>query len=108
MWAKQENGSEKIVRSPIEASIGDEAIKAMTISTVILTLVIGGDIYQHMKAFCIAIGLPTANRGETKFFHIVGGFTLAILSLCQIMFSAAINIISYYQIISSTTIMDIY
>ena len=61
-----------------------------------------------MKAFCIAIGLPTANRGETRFFHVFGGSLLACLSLCQIMFSAAIQIISYYQIISSQTIMDIY
>jgi hypothetical protein len=53
----------------------------MGISTVILSLVIGGDVYQHMKAFCIAIGLPFAKLGDTKCFHIVGGIFLAICSL---------------------------
>ena len=88
MWAYKtdsftdKNFNNNIIKSVIDQSLGDEAIKAMMISTVILTLVIGGDIYQHMKAFCIAVGLPTANRGETTFFHVFGGGLLACLSLC--------------------------
>ena len=68
MWAYRnnvDNTDEKIeiIKSKIDVTLSDEAKKAMLISVIILTVHIGSDIYQHMKSFCIAVGLPFANRG---------------------------------------------
>ena len=80
----------EIVRSKIDVTLADEAKKAMLISTMILTVAIGSDIYQHMKSFCIALGLPFANRGETTYFHVFAGGLLACLQLCQILISSGL------------------
>lgn len=46
MWAyKTNDNTVEYVKSKIDQNIGDQAIEAMAISTVILTLVIGNDVY---------------------------------------------------------------
>ena len=46
MWAYKTNADSTVyIKSEINQNIGDQAIEAMAISTVILTLVIGNDVY---------------------------------------------------------------
>ena len=62
----------------------------MIVSTVIVTLKIASDVYEHSTAAFIALGLPYVKKGEIKCFHVVGSYILALLSFCQIIFCAAI------------------
>ena len=68
----------------------------MLISTIIISLKTATDAYEHSKGFFIAVGLPFAKVGKVKWFHVIGSYILAILSIFQIMFSAAIQFMSFY------------
>lgn len=66
--------------SPFNEEQADEALMAMLISTIILTLKVATDVYEHSKGFFIAVGLPFAKVGEIKCFHVICSYFLAILS----------------------------
>lgn len=69
----------KGINSPFPKEMQDEACFAMLISTIIMTITIGVDVYMHTKAFCIAIGLPFSKLGKVKCFHYFGAILLAIM-----------------------------
>lgn len=68
----------------------------------------GYEVYTHMKAFYIAIGLPFSGRGKIRCFHIFGSIILSILALTQVFLTKSLMYISFYQIIGSREIMDIF
>ena len=80
----------------------------MSISFIVMSMYAAFDVYQHSKAFCIALGLPYSNRGKITMFHIVCANLLGFFSMIQNFFSVQIMYMSFYLILSSKEIMQIY
>ena len=72
----------------------------MIISYLVLSMIIAYDIYQHSKAFLIAVGLPYSKRGQISIFHLLGSNFLALFAYLQIIFSIEFFYMSFYLILS--------
>ena len=79
----------------------DDANHCMLISVSVLCLFMGYEVYSHMKAFYIAIGLPFSGRGKIRCYHIFGSIILSVLAILQVFLTKSLMYISFYQIIGS-------
>jgi hypothetical protein len=86
----------------------EDAIKAMSISFIILSAHMGFHIYQHGKALGVAFWLPYSQVGNITIFHIICSNILGFFSLMQVFFCIQVQYMSFYLILTSKKLMDIY
>jgi hypothetical protein len=71
-----------------------EATMSMYATIFCLHMMISGDVYAHVKAMFVAVGLTLSGRrkkrGQGRCFYSFGSFLLALVSFAQVLFCAAI------------------